>query len=485
MYPLKPLLFLFLFVSIHFGYAQEGLRFSVNHQLYLKGNSALIGNNIVSKDDTKPFNDRSIFNDKIKMEYIDIDDDKKTFSSSQAVLTLPESSKKIAYATLYWSAIYKYDKGVTRTLNDQITYKGNKKRSLDVNKILFKTPQGEYTEIKGLKIYDSYLNSSFNDSKPYVCYSDVTELLQNTGTVNGNYTVANIKATEGYVSGGCSGGWLLYVIYENPDDKPKYFTTYNGFLEVDKEVVDITFADFKTNEVGNIKTSLSIGALEGDQKLKTDVCKIYDNHLNAYVPLSNILRAENNFFNSTITIDDLYFKDRTPNSMNTLGFDLVKINIPNKDNNILSNNSSELTIEFKTKADRFYLFFVAFETEISPIYLENKNTDYYMTVDIDTYALPQENDITKIKNLKSIAIPNLKAGYYLVTNAFSVESNVKNWKKFLTEKGHIPKSYKNPINNWDYIYLQMSKDPNVVYLKQRELSRLDYFEDIWVLKINM
>ncbi|MDW5289043.1 hypothetical protein [Formosa sp. PL04] len=483
--PLKLLLFLFLLLRIYFGYAQEGLRFSVNQQLYLKGNSALIGNNIVSEDATKPFDDRSIFNDKIKMEYIDVDDDNATFSSSQAVLTLPENSKKIAYAALYWSAIYKYDKGVTRTLNDQIIYKGNDDRSLDVNKILFKTPQGEYTEIKGLIVYDSYLNSSFNDSKPYVCYSDVTELLQETETVNGNYTVANIRATEGYVSGGCSGGWLLYVVYENPDDKPKYFTSYNGFLEVDKEVIDITFADFKTNEVGNIKTSLSIGALEGDQKFKTDVCNVYDKNINAYVPLSNTLRAKDNFFNSTITIDNLYFKDRTPNSMNTLGFDLVKMDIPNKDNNILSNNSSELTIEFKTKADRFYLFFVAFETEISPIYLENKNDDYYMTVDIETYALPQEDDITKIERLKSISIPNVEPGYYLVTNVFSVESNTKKWKKFLTEKGHIPKSYKNPINNWDYIYLEMSEDPNVVYLKQRELSRIDYFEDIWILKINM
>ncbi|MFB9051942.1 hypothetical protein ACFFVB_02510 [Formosa undariae] len=482
---LKPTLFIFLFVGIHFGYAQEGLHFSINNQLYLKGNSALIGNNIVSEHASKPFNDRAVFNDKIKMEYIDVDDNKETFSSSQAVLTLPENSQKIAYAALYWSAIYKYDKGSKRAFNNQMVYKGNDKRSLDVNTILFKTPQGEYTEIKGLTVYDSYMNSSFNDSKPYVCYSDVTELLQETQTVNGNYTVANIKATEGYVSGGCSGGWLLYVVYENPDDKPKYFTTYNGFLEVDKETVHINFSDFKTNEAGDIKTSLSIGALEGDQKFKTDVCNVYDNLRDEYIPLSNNLRAEDNFFNSTITIDDLYFKNRTPSSTNTLGFDLAKIEIPNKDNNILSNNSSELTIEFKTKADRFYLFFVAFETEISPIYLENKNADYYMTVDIDTYALPQEDDLERIKNLKSTSIPNLEAGYYLVTNVFSVEDNAEKWKKFLREKGNNPKSYKNPINNWDYIYLEANEDPEVVYLKQRELSRLEYFEDLWILKINM
>ncbi|WP_159022045.1 hypothetical protein [Formosa sp. L2A11] len=481
----KPLFFLCLFVGIHFGYAQEGLNFSVNNQLYLKGNSALIGNNIVSEDDVEPFDDRSTFNDKIKMQFIDVDNDKSTFSSSQAVLTLPKNSKKIAYAALYWSAVYKYDKGVKRTLNNQIIYKGNDERTLDVNNILFKTPKGEYTPIKGLNVYDSYLNSTFNDSKPYVCYADITEILQNTDTLDGNYTVANIKATEGYISGGCSGGWLMYVIYENPDEKPKYFTTYNGFIEVNKKPVDITFADFKTDEQGDIKTALSIGTLEGDSKLKTDMCTVFDYNKNKYVPLSTPLRPENNFFNSTITIDNKYFKDRTPNSMNTLGFDLVKMTLPNKNNNILSNNSSELTIKLKTKADRFFLFFVAFETEISPIYLENKNDDYYMTVDIDTYALPQNEDVLKIEKLKTISIPNLEPGYYLVTNVFSVESNAENWKQFLREKGHTPRSYKNPKNNWDYIYLEMSEDPNVVYLKQRELSRLDYFEDIWVLKINM
>ncbi|QDO93112.1 hypothetical protein FNB79_03675 [Formosa sediminum] len=478
-------LFLTFFVCIQFGYTQEGLQFSVNHQLYLKGNSALLGNNILSEDDVDPFNDRTLYNDKIKMEYIDVDDDKSTFSSSQAMLTLPENSKKIAYAALYWSAIYKYDKGVTRTINDQIIYKGNDERTLDVNEIRFKTPQGQYQDIKGLVVYDSYLNSSFNDSKPYVCYANVTELLQQTDTINGNYTVANIKATQGYVSGGCSGGWLLYVVYENPNDKPKYFTTYNGFLEVDKEEVNISFANFKTDEIGDISTSLSLGALEGDQKFKSDICSVYNKKTKEFVPLFSNLRAKNNFFNSTITIDDKYFKNRTPNSINTLGFDLLKMEIPNKDNGILSNNSSELTVQLKTKGDRYYLFFVAFETEISPIYLENKNEDYYMTVDIDTYALPQNEDIIKIENLNSITIPNLDPGYYLVTNVFSVEKNAENWKKFLANKGHNARSYKNPVNNWSYIYLEMSEDPNVVYLKQRELSRLDYFEDIWVLKINM
>ena len=49
------------------------------------------------------------------------------------------------------------------------------------------------------------------------------------------------------------------------------------------------------------------------------------------------------------------------------------MDIPNENNRVISNSTTQTTIRFETKADRFYLFFVAFETEISPIYLEGKN----------------------------------------------------------------------------------------------------------------
>ena len=253
-------------------YPQEGLLFSRQQQLYLKGNSALIGNNIVSTDATKPLNDLSGFNDNLKLEYIDIDDDKTTFSSSQANLTIDVPPSKIKYAALYWSAVYKYDKGVKRELKEKnkIVYKGNDTRSMNVNSILFKQPNGNYQKIEGQIIFDSYNSKLFEFNKPYLCYADVTSQLQQVKTINGSYTVANILATEGYISGGASGGWLLYIVYESEKAKPKYFATFKGFVEVYKEPVDIIFNNFKTDESDTIKSSFCLGALEGDQKLKTD-----------------------------------------------------------------------------------------------------------------------------------------------------------------------------------------------------------------------
>ncbi len=67
--------------------------------------------------------------------------------------------------------------------------------------------------------------------------------------MNGDYTVADIQATQGYISGGCSGGWLLYVVYEAPSEHPIYVTTYNGFIQVNRRNhSDIVFKDFKTKK---------------------------------------------------------------------------------------------------------------------------------------------------------------------------------------------------------------------------------------------
>ena len=514
-YAMKYLLLLSVFIYIPFSYSQEGLEFSVNQQFYLKGNSALIGNNIISTDATKPHNDNDEINDVLKLEYIDVDNDTSTFSSSEANLQLECEGKQIKYAALYWSAIYKYDKGVKRVINNEkIVYRGNNERSENINNVLLKLPESEYQPIEGSIIFDSFSTTFFEHNKPYLCYADVTSLFQNSKYINGTYTLANIKATEGYIAGGASGGWLLYVIYEDDTVKPKYFTTYNGFIEVDRSTVDIRFKDFKTDEIGEIKTSICLGVLEGDQKYKTDNCSILTSNNQTYKPLSNPIRPVNNFFNGTITTYDQLYLDRNPNSTNTLGFDVLKMEIPNANNSVISNNSTESTIRLQTKADGFYLFFVAFETEISPIYLEGKNNTETILVlnnnedqieeepkeiktkDIKETTIEKEikqpkvvtnkklTPVEKIERLKSIAIPNLNKGYYLVTNVFSVEENATKWMATLKEKGHEPYSYINPKNGWHYIYLNHNEDANVVYLKRKELAKLDYFKDIWILKIN-
>lgn len=503
---LKKLILILLIVTPTYSYAQGGLPFTSSKKIYVKGHSTLIGNNIVGTDPTEPYNGTS-FNDVLELKYIDIDDDKNTFSSSQASLELKKDKPKIKYAALYWSAVYKYNNGYKKIKRlkrrkkviKQFAYHGDDKRDLNVNTILFKTPNSNsYKTIKGSVIYDSYnVKNSFPDIKPYVCYADVTSILQNLDHVNGAYTVANIKATQGFVSGGASGGWLLYVIYEDETTIPKYFTTYNGFVDVFKKPINILFKDFKTAESGDIKTSLLLGALEGDQKFKTDHCSFLDYEQTSYIPLFNKIRPKLNFFNSTITINENFYSNRVPNSKNTLGFDLLKMEIPNSNNTIISNNMTHAQVKFNSKIDRFYLFFVAFETEISPIYLEgktnknsilviekNEDTEINRETETDEAQKKTNKLIKKIKNLNSITIPSIPKGYYLVTNVFANKNNATKWITYLKGKGYTPKSYINPKNNWTYIYLDNNTDPSVIFKKRKALSKLEDFEAIWILKIN-
>ncbi|MCB0452702.1 MAG: hypothetical protein KDC94_07385 [Aequorivita sp.] len=513
-------------------YSQEGVPFKENKQLYLRGNSILIGNNILGDDATKPLMDISIPNDVVKMKYIDVDDDETTFSSSEATIKNAPGKPKIAHAALYWCGLYPSEKGALRKSGNKMVHVGRGDREGQVNSILFKTPNGTYESLNGKIIFDSYNTEVFTTNSPYVCYADVTSKLQNLASINGTYTIANIKATEGEISGGGSAGWLLYIVYEDASESPKYFTTYNGLVEVNKEAVAIDFKDFKSKEEGIVNTTIALGAMEGDRKIKTDELSIFDKKNGGYKPLSNKVREEKNFFNSSITMGDAFFTDRNPNSANTLGFDLLKMEIPNPNNDLLDNATTQVNLQFQAKADRFYLFFVAFETEINKDFLEEKSKAVEDTI-ISTpeiteiiepiepepkktivstekkepkplqkkipankktkenvipkkpVVLSEEDKIKKEVRVQSMSVPGLASGYYLVTNVFSVKENALKWSQFLTEKSYRPQTFINSRNNWNYVYVADNKALKPVYEKWKEYKGFEYFKEIWIMKINL
>ncbi|WP_034060419.1 hypothetical protein [Lacinutrix jangbogonensis] len=367
-------------------YAQETKTFHLNEQFYVHGDAISIGNNILSKHKKKAFNTINIVNDQINMKYVDVDNDNSTFSSSSANLELLKNNNKIVYAGLYWSAIYGYKKGVKRKRGNKIFYIGKGKRDSIFNIIKFKTPNGDYKSVLGDVLFDGFENEKFKESSPYVCYADVTNLIDNNN-INGAYTVANIKATQGFTSGGSSAGWVLYVVYEKPKDNPKYITTYHGLAVLEKnKPLDIALNQFITAREGFIDASITMAALEGDSRLKQDQSLVFNPQDSTYIPLSNKIRHEKNFFNSTITTkDNELFINRNPNSRNTLGFDLAQIKVPNENNKIIGKNTTEATLRFNTKSDRFYLFFTAFETEISQDFYDlQQNKEDLIPIDLNT-----------------------------------------------------------------------------------------------------
>ena len=361
---------LFLLLTGSYNYAQDEVEFKMQNQFYLKGDAFYIGNNILSKNPTTPYTSFSVINDAISMKYIDVDKNPSTFSSSSSSFNLKNQKARIVSATLYWTAIYPYSKGSRGVKNNEYYYKKSEDRLGDFTQVKFKTPENKtYQDVKGKVLFDGLSNENYIDSAPYVCYADVTNLMPSKSNGSGVYTVANIRATEGFVSGGSSAGWLLFVVYESNEKEPRYITSYNGFSSLSENHVDIEFKDFKTKSSGLVNATVFVATLEGDSKLSEDQCGIMNPKSKKYQYLQNKLRAQTNFFNGKMTIDNRYFTKRNPNGSSTLGFDVLKLKFPQE---LMLNRQTNTSLRLSSNKDRFYFYFTAFKTEINKDFYKEK-----------------------------------------------------------------------------------------------------------------
>lgn len=509
--------------------AQNSKEFTRVNEFYIHGNTQVIGNNSVSKHQNKATSDKSGVNDGTKMKYVDIDDTASTFNSSSANLTIPEDAI-VKYAALYWTATYPTEKGTKVPKAKRYVYKANGEPTKDIQEIQFKIPGGTYRPLRGELVYDGQQGTikEVTSSRPYTCYKEITDLIKENQSVNGTYTVANIPVTQGYISGGSAAGWMLYVIYEREQDPLQYITTYQGFNHIDKKGVDIDFGNFKAPEKTETQTAITISALEGDLTLKKDQIAIYYPKEEKFVTLDNDLRASNNFFNSSITIDNTYFTDRTPSSKNTLGFDIAKITIPNAINKSVAAGTSGFKLQFQTREDRYYVYFAAFQTTLNETFyqdvtssadLEEKIKEKTVVQEIVTETMPKEsvedtqplvvkedvveqekqtevNTIPKrktetIKNpvvassdKKSTKTNDVLKGYYIISNVFSSKENAEKWIKKLEEKNISSMTFKGPKNNLYYVSVGHNESLTVVRDELKKIRQNEELKDAWVFKIN-
>ena len=376
----KNLFLLLFFISVSWCQAQMAIPFKERYKANIKGDMTIIANSILNRIDKKnspndPYNDQSInaiTNDEIDMEYIDIDDDKQTFSSSSAALfQKDEASKKIIYAGLYWSATYKYESGYKKGEDKFVAF--DKTRE-PFEEILVKFPdQKEYTTIKGEIIFDGLKDKKFKDAAPYAVYADVTQQVQELGNPFGFYTVANIKATQGTLIGGSAAGWTMIFVYEDLSMSEKFIVSHDGFAGASSESVNVVFKGFKTLPEGNVNVKLAGAALEGDFKVDGDLFLFGSTKNKDFTNVKTITRRYSNFFDSSITIEDEQFRYRIPDSKNTLGYDSFLTTLSNYNNRFIGNNLDEATVQFKSSGDVFYLFLSAMAIETKPIKEEQED----------------------------------------------------------------------------------------------------------------
>ncbi|TYP76895.1 T9SS type B sorting domain-containing protein [Aquimarina intermedia] len=403
--PIKIVLVMFLVFASTISniYAQEIVPLSVRQTAdRINGNLVMTGNSIVGLRQTSAgfFDPNAAYNGTLNngnsiSDYIDIDGDPSTFSSSSADIETPRPGcTRIVYAGLYWSATYYLVRTGDSDFNnpapnDVNNRNGNEQRTglpaqdarklgaNDFRDVKFKVPGGTYVDITASDIiYDGYRNTptnpsnTANDDVPYVCYADVTSLIDQSNPT-GTYTLANMNATIGLTSGvsGASGGWVLVVVYEDALEPSRYISTADGFIQIQRgdDPVDFTYSGFTTLPgTLPVRARYGVAGLEGDRSISGDRLRMR-NRFGTFVSLGSTTGAPNatgNFFDSSVSFNNNYLTNRNPSSTNTLGLDVDLFDLPNTGNTLLGNNQTSATFRLTTGGDTYRVFLNTFAVDI-------------------------------------------------------------------------------------------------------------------------
>lgn len=538
---------LFLSVMLFEGSAQELNTFTPRYQGFVHGDMTVIANNILNRADKKtsptldysPFIDEAKTNDAFEMEYINIDRQKNIFSSSSAALFMKdESDKKIVYAGLYWSATYKYERGYERREGKFLPEDSDR---FPFDKVMLKLPRQNYKEIKGEILYDGFENKKIKDASPYAVYADITALVTALDNPFGIYTVANIRATQGTLKGGSAAGWTIVFVYEDPNDSGKYITTYDGFANVDNDSFDIHFKGFEPVNNNQIQAKIAAAALEGDFNIKGDMLYFGTPESDNMSNLKTGIRNASNFFNSSITIEEKHFESRIPASKNTLGYDTFLMSIPNFNNRLITNTTTEATLRLKSNGDQFYFFFTAFALDTG-IYLELEEAvveaelEEEVSAKVDETTQEVEEEVTQVApieeaipptpekiteaptavetavvetiqdatalvteeektpeviekvEIKSANYINIKTndqdpGYYLIANVFSDRNNATRFMIALSQNDLKPNYFIRADNDYYYVYLAFDVDKSKIESLYKSKINNTYLEELWILLV--
>ncbi|WP_242134711.1 T9SS type B sorting domain-containing protein [Aestuariivivens marinum] len=354
----KTILASFCFLLLGFsGIAQSYKPFSLRRNVEVKGSMLVVGNTILGENNLD-FNDLNRDNQDISMQYIDIDSDASTYSSSSADLSLhlqPDGSAttcyRVAYAGLYWGAILQ---------------SGSR---ADIDKVKFKLPGSTtYVDITGEIVYDAIVSpipaeTGEPSNTPYACYAEVTDLLSALTDIEGTYAVANVTSSLGFNhSTGLSAGWTLIVIYEDPNLHTKSFNIFDGFSHIydgHQETVPVT--GFATPPAGNIDLQFAYAALDGDRTKRATKLEINGKEV------TTPLRSANKFFGSVIENENGVSHPRVPYSSNTLGYDTGFLEIINSEPEFIKNGNTSADFRLqvaKGQADPIFTFLGAFAVDI-------------------------------------------------------------------------------------------------------------------------
>ena len=222
------------------------------------GNSVKLTSNLNSK--AQPFVPPGAIG--MSTIYADCDDDMTTFQSSAAFLDFGSDMgcTSVEAAYLYWfgdnssnTTTYAAYPGIPTLRSHGGGATGT---SSGYNTVKFKAPnEVAYSTVTA--------DRTLNSVGTYVCFSDVTSLVQ--GKPGGLYWVANVKNTGVDGGGGSRGGWNLVVIFKPPNCPPRVIKFWDGFLDTAGGTnITLNFAAGEVPKSGNSVSYLGYTTIDAE-----------------------------------------------------------------------------------------------------------------------------------------------------------------------------------------------------------------------------
>jgi uncharacterized repeat protein (TIGR01451 family) len=300
-------------------------------------------------------------NNAYNMSYIDQDGAGivagiNSFSSSNANLTLGTTGGcGVTYAVLTWGGNV-IPSGAGATANYA-------KR----DSVYLRVPGG--TNYIGLKADSKIDNTS--GATTYQCYKDVTNLVKAAG--GGTYWAANVIANTGATN--MCGGWSLVVLYSDPTLGLRNLVINKGYVNITNGSAPAGPQEFGLSGFSTppspapVNIKLGAFSIEGDLGTIGDSLKFKGSGGSGnFEQVYNNLNHQNNFFNSSITIDGSGIT-RLPTQANSLGYDADIVTLDNATKKYLGNSANSATIRLTTAGDQYWVFLLTtaidvFEPEI-------------------------------------------------------------------------------------------------------------------------
>lgn len=364
-----------------------------------------------------------------------------TFNSSSADLILPGGTNSIKFARLYW--------GGRINVNDA-NYANRQKV------LIRKGTSGAYASVTapGAQFDDVTISSS---DSAYQAYIDVTNFIQSNGS--GTYTVANVAATTGSVSGGGNyAGWAIVVVYENTALPYRSVRVYDGFLKVsDGATQNITLSGLNApnNPLNASDAYMTSFAWEGDANLAAtsgnpngDYIKVNNN------TLSNAVNPATNMWNGTISTSGAHVTTKNPDYKNQMGIDIDQLDC----GTYIAPNSTDVAVEFGTESDQYFPSVFAFTmvAKDPTIYLDKTVSDNLAPFgnvqanEILTYTISGGNNGPGAAN-NCFIVDTLPAGLTYIPGSLEIVSSPGATPGFRTDTQDADIAYLGTFNGKQYI----------------------------------